>query len=290
MTAPNDLTVTWRALHDEALATLSEIDSPSVDVRRMIEEVTGAEPVEFDAQLDELVTVRAKARFDTMVGRRIEGEPLQYILGRWAFRRLDLAVDSRVLIPRPETEVVAGIAIAELAERAAGEPRALDLGTGSGAIALAIADECPETRVWAVDDSDDALAVARANLAGLGTRATKVQMLRSDWFDGLDRSLRGTFDVVISNPPYIARHESLPSVVADWEPDMALVAGPNGFEAVAKIVPSSLDWLTDSGLLVVELAPDQAESALRLASAVGFAEAEIRDDLTGRPRALVARR
>ncbi|MCH7788154.1 MAG: peptide chain release factor N(5)-glutamine methyltransferase [Acidobacteria bacterium] len=290
MTEVGDMAVTWRVLHEEAVSALSELDSSAVDVRWMIEEATGATPQEFPTQLDKLVTVQAKARFDSMVRRRLDGEPMQYVLGRWEFRRLDLAVDPRVLIPRPETEVVAGIAIAELKVRGAESPKALDLGTGSGAIALAIADECVETFVWAVDASADALVVARANLAGLGAAATRVQMLESNWFDGLDPSLRGEFDVVISNPPYVARDEHLPAVVRHWEPEMALVAGPSGFESVSHIVESSLEWLTPRGLLVVEIAPGQAEKARRLAQAVGFSDADVRDDLSGRPRALVARR
>src|SRR5581483_11962387 len=154
-----------------------------------------------------------------MVERRAAGEPLQYVLRRWGFRTLDLLVDPRVLIPRPETEVVVEVAIRELRRIDSRRPLVADLGTGSGAIALSIAVEVPDARVWATDASADALAVARANLAGIGSPAAKrVRIEQGSWFDALPAAFRGQFDVVVSNPPYIAAHEDLPPEVVDWEP------------------------------------------------------------------------
>ncbi|MYB87161.1 MAG: methyltransferase, partial [Acidimicrobiaceae bacterium] len=168
--------VCWRSLFDEArqrLAGTDGVDSPDIDARRIVETAAGAAPAEFEGVLDEPATKRAAAWFYSMLERRGAGEPLQYVVGSWSFRTLDLMVDRRVLIPRPETEVVAGLAADEVASRsdAPGGDREVivaDLGTGSGAIALSVAAECPAARVYATDVSADALAVASANLAGLG--------------------------------------------------------------------------------------------------------------------------
>jgi release factor glutamine methyltransferase len=227
-----------------------------------------------------------------MVERRLSGEPLQYALGSWGFRRLDLLVDSRTLIPRPETEIVVEEAMREAARvRPAGGLVAVDLGTGSGAIALSLAVElAPPIEVWATDRSDDALAVARANLAGLGGfAATHVQMAAGDWFDALPSDLKGSVHLVVSNPPYVADHENLPAEVADWEPHDALFAGPTGLEAIDAIVGGAPSWLATPGTLVVELAPHQAVEAAALALAAGFGEVEIKPDLAGRDRVLIAR-
>ena len=159
-------------------------------------------------------------------------------------------VDRRVLVPRPETEVVARTAIDEVvrlgARRGAHDPwggaatsfPVADLGTGSGAIALALARELPDAEVWATDVSDDALAVARANLAGVGSAATRVRLESGSWFDALPEALRGRLRLVVSNPPYVAEHEvaDLPADVADWEPRQALVSGPTGLEAIEAIL------------------------------------------------------
>jgi len=156
--------------------------------------------------------------------RRESGEPLQYVLGSWAFRSLELMVDPRVLIPRPETEQVVEVALGEI--RRHRRPVVADLGTGSGAIALSVVAEVAGAQVWATDTSEAALAVARANLAGLaGMAATRVRLARGSWFSALPAELRGRLSVVVSNPPYVADAEvaSLPAEVAEWEPREALV-------------------------------------------------------------------
>lgn len=293
-----DDTVAWRVLLAEAEARLAVagVASPASDARRLVEDASGAEGPELALALAEPATKRGVARLDATVARRAAGEPLQYVLGSWSFRDLDLFVDERVLIPRPETEVVAGLAITELARRRAavgsGAPRsrAVDLGTGSGAIALSIALECDGVDVWATDRSADALAVARANLAGIGRRAAVVTLAEGSWFDALDDGLRGTVDLVVANPPYVGADEPLPAEVADWEPAGALVAGPTGTEDLEHLVDGSLDWLAPTGALVLELAPHQAAVIAERARAAGFADAEVVVDLTGRERAVVARR
>ncbi len=284
----------WRVLLGEATERLREAGfvSPEVDARRIVERATSTSGAEYVLELDEFATERAVGFFDLMLERRLAGEPLQYVVGRWGFRTLDLFVDRRVLIPRPETEQVVEVALAELDRLVDPDSVAgpvLDLGTGSGAIALSLAVERDDTEVWAVERSIDAAAVARANLAGLGTTATRVRILEGSWFDALPDDMRGRFRLVVSNPPYVAPDDPLPSEVADWEPSEALVPGPTGFEAIAEIVPAALSWLAPGAALVVEMDPRQIETAVALALESGFVFAESRADLAGRDRMLVAR-
>lgn len=230
-----------------------------------------------------------------MVERRTGGEPLQYVLGRWGFRRLDLLVDRRVLIPRPETEVVAGRAVGELKRLAAAGrtgpvARAADLGAGSGAIGLSIACEVPGTEVWLTDVSADAVAVARANCAGLGRSAIGVRVEEGSWFDALPGEMAGRLDLVVSNPPYVRADETLPAVVAEWEPHGALVPGPTGLEAFEVLIPGAARWLGPQGSLVLECAPEQVEALVERCTAAGFEEVEPFEDLAGRPRGMIARR
>lgn len=270
----------------------------------MVERVSGYDGGELLVNEREPATAPAVAHLDDMLERRAGGEPLQYVLGRWDFLGLDLLVDPRVLVPRPETEVVAQTAIAETvrlgarhgphdAWLAADTSYAVaDLGTGSGAIALALARELPDAAVWATDASDDALAVARANVAGVGSAATRVRVVRGSWYEALPVELRGRLRLVVSNPPYVAEHEvpDLPRDVAEWEPRTALVSGPTGYEALEALIVEAPVWLDPAGAaLVLELAPHQAERALELAAAAGFVEVRVERDLVGRARVLVAR-
>lgn len=280
---------TWRERYDEARRRLGS----DVDARRIVERASGYEGAEFHLGLEQSPSERTGPFFDAMVERRLAGEPLQYVLGSWGFRTLDLYVDGRVLIPRPETEQVVEVALAELRRIDRAEPVVVDLGTGSGAIALSIAVEAKGAEVWATDRSPDALAVAQANLTGVGTLvARRVRMVEGSWFRALPTSLQGKVDLVVSNPPYVAEAEvaELPAEVADWEPRGALVSGPTGLEDVEAIIAAAPAWLAPGGVLVLELAPHQAEVAVTRARAAGFASVEVHPDLTGRERALVARR
>jgi release factor glutamine methyltransferase len=286
----------WRDLLAEAVERLTSagLSSPEVDARRIVERATATSGAEYVLELDQPATERGVGFFDQMLARRLAGEPLQYVVGRWGFRTLDLFVDRRVLIPRPETEEVVERALAELdrvilADQRRSEGPVLDLGTGSGAIALSLAVEREGLEVWAVERSPAALEVARANLAGLGSAATRVRIVEGSWFAPLPEGLRGRLALVVSNPPYVAETDPLPAVVAEWEPAEALVPGPSGFEAVEEIVSETLGWLAPGASLVVELAPDQAERAVELASSVGYAAARWEADLSGRPRMLIAR-
>jgi release factor glutamine methyltransferase len=285
-------TVSWRELLAEATARFRSagLEHGASDARRVVEQASGASPSELLLVLDELVTERGMAHFDDMVQRRIGGEPLQYVLGAWSFRTLDLMVDSRVLIPRPETEAVVEVALAELDALGARQvpTTVVDLGTGSGAIALAIAAERVRTTVWATDLSDEALVVARANIAGLGRSGARVHTGVGSWFEALPDELRGSVDLLISNPPYVATSALLPEDVTEWEPGLALWSGPDGTDDLRTIVSGAGEWLRDGGVLVCELSPEQAD-AMEAFAAEHFVEVRVEPDLAGRPRALVAR-
>jgi release factor glutamine methyltransferase len=281
--------VTWRSLLGSAEAALGR----GHEARWLIERAAGLEGAGLVAVLDELAPPQALRWCEDMVRRRGLGEPLQYVLGRWGFRGLELLVDRRVLIPRPETEVVVQVARAELAALGLlAAPVVVDLGTGSGAIALSLAAEEPGVSVWATDVSADALAVARANLAGIGSRAAaRVHLVQGDWYEALPVELEGKVELIVSNPPYVAEHEeaALPAEVSAWEPRSALVAGPNGLESIRTVVAGAPGWLGRPGVLVIEIAPHQAGDAVSMASVAGFGEVGVLPDLAGRPRVLVAR-
>ncbi len=291
---PDGQTVPWRHFLGEARTALAAagVASPDSDARRIVEQASGFEGAELTLGLREPATVRGVTAFDAMLARRLAGEPLQYVLGRWGFRTLDLLVDRRVLIPRPETEVLAGVAIDEL-DRMIGGRRtslvAVDLGTGSGAIGLSIAVERPDAHVVLTDASPDALAVARANLAGIGSAATRVTIVEGDWFAALDPGLAGSIDMIVSNPPYVAPDDDLPAEVADWEPTSALVAPDAGLAHLGVIVDTAPAWLRPDGSLVLEMAPTQTDTVASQAISVGYRDVEVIDDLAGRPRIVRAR-
>jgi release factor glutamine methyltransferase len=290
--ADGSSTVTWRALEVETERRLraAGVDDAAREARWLVEEVSGYDAAETVLAHDRPATELGVARLEQLVERRSSGEPLQYVVGRWSFRSLDLYVDRRVLIPRPETEVVVDHVLAEVDRLALDRPAVVvDLGTGSGAIAHARAAERPRVDVGATDAATDALAGARAHMAGRGRPAPRGRRGEGGGCDALPDELAGTIDVVVSNPPYVAADEVLPPEVVDWEPTSALVAGPSGLEAVEVIVGGVERWLGPQGSVVVELAPHQADAAIDLAARSGL-DAEVRPDLAGRPRVLVARR
>jgi len=276
---------TWRELQRLAQAELGSREAWFV-----LERASGLDRAGLIPRMADPVPARTVDFVEGMVERRRRGEPLQYVLGLWSFRRLELVVDRRVLIPRPETEMVVEVALAELGRLGAPRPLVVDLGTGSGAIAISMALEAPGARVWGTDRSEEALAVARANLAGMGGRvAPRVRLAAGDWFAALPRDLRGRVDLVVANPPYVGDDDVLPPEVAQWEPPGALIAGPTGLEAVSTILDGAPRWLRRPGAIVVEIAPHQADRALQLAREAGFNEVDVQPDLAGRPRALVGR-
>ena len=279
--------VTWRTLLNETIEVLGE----RPQARWICETACGLDGDEFLAELDEPATERMVAQLDAMVARYRAGEPLAYVMGHWSFRTIELMVDRRVLIPRPETEVVAGRAL-ELARGVAGQRRVVDLGTGSGAIGLSLAAELPitGTEVWLTDYSTDAVDVARANAVGLGRAAANVRVCHGSWFDALPVDVRGEIDVVVSNPPYIADGDpEVAESVLEYEPHTALFAGDDGLDDVRTIARDARDWLRSGGWLVMEIGYQQGDAVKALLEQFGFADVTIANDLTGRPRIAEAR-
>ena len=290
-----------------ATAVDAQTDEARTESRWIVEEATGWTSSELIAHLADPVTVSQVKRFDEMVARRVGGEPIQYVLGHWPFRGLDLMVDRRVLIPRPETEVLVDVALRELdrgeldrgeldrceLDLGAGVPntprRVVDLGTGSGAIAFSIAAERLATEVWAVERSAGALTVARANLAGLGRAATRVRLLAGSWFEPLPPELRGTVDLIVSNPPYIDPADSPDASVVQWEPSEALWGAGDGLGDVLAILEGAPDWLVPGGSVVCEIDAGRADRCGELARSLGYRDVGVEDDLAGLPRVLRCR-
>ena len=207
--------------------------------------------------------------------RRLSGEPVAYITGRKDFFGLNLAVDARVLDPRPDTETLVEWALDCLPQT--GSPRILDLGTGSGAVALALQHTRPDATVWAVDASEDALAVARANATRLHLG---VQFIASNWLKAVDVQRTGRFDLIVSNPPYVAEGDPhLPAL--RHEPLQALTSGADGLDDIRQIIAQAPDCLAPGGWLLLEHGWDQAASVRDLLNESGFVLVQSRRDLAG---------
>lgn len=220
-------------------------------------------------------------QLNRLLEERRSGRPLQYLTGVQPFRLLDLAVGEGVLVPRPETELVVDQCLSLLAT--VPKPKVIDVGTGSGAIALSIATERPDSRVWATEVSKKALRWARMNLEGVD--APNCELFLGDLFAPLPRDLRGTVGLVVSNPPYLSDAElaAAPRDVRDHEPSVALACGQQGMEIPAKIAEQALTWLGPGGWLVMETSPTQAGALAGLMRGI-YEEVQILDDLSGRPR------
>ncbi len=278
---------TWR----KVLATTAAVTGDRASARWLCEVAASAvDAADFAEMLDTAPTARMVEHLDAMVARLATGEPLQYVLGQWSFRHIELAVDARVLIPRPETEIVAGVAIDKA--RAFRPTRLVaDLGTGSGAIGLSLADELPleGTTVWITDASADALDVARANTAGLGRAARNVRIGFGSWFDALPQDDR--FDVIVSNPPYIEiGSPDVTAGVTEWEPASALFAGRDGLDDVRTLVSGAPLHLRSGGWLVLEIGSGQGARVADLLSRNGYVDIGILPDLAGRDRVALGRR
>jgi release factor glutamine methyltransferase len=264
----------------DALAAAG-VDEPRLDAELLLGEAMGYERSALIADGGVKVPASAGRRFGEMVRRRLRREPVAYILGRKGFRHLDLAVDPRVLIPRPETELLVEVAL-ELRPA-----QVLDVGTGSGAIALAVADELPECEVTATDTSPAALEVACANAERLGL-ADRVEFIDGTVPKG------GTFDLVLANLPYVAERDwpSLQPEVSKWEPREALLAGPDGLDTYRSFIPECallLDRYAKQreGALAAEVGEGQAPAVAELFREAGFGGIETRRDLAGIERVVL---
>ena len=254
-------------------------ERPRLDAERLLGHVLGADRIELYMHLDRPLTRDELDAARTLVRRRASGEPLQYVLGEWGFRRLTLAVDRRALIPRPETETVVERCLALLDETT--EPRVLDVGTGSGAIALAIAHEHPGARVTGIDVSEDALALARENAER--TRV-EIELRHHDLFAGLPGE---GWDLVVSNPPYVRADEisSLARDIVDWEPDVALVDRGQ----TDALVRGAATALRPGGALVLETHENGASDLAALFGEHGYVDVTVTSDLAGRERVVEGR-
>jgi release factor glutamine methyltransferase len=263
---------------------LSEHGSPTprLDAELLIGHALGLPRIELYTNFDRPLDEPELAACRVLLERRGRREPVAYILGRWGFHGLDLAVDGRVLVPRPETEVLVERCLALLDGLRA--PRFADVGTGSGAIALAVKAARPDASVTATDVSADALAVARTNAAALGL---EVELVETDLLAGVE----GRFAVVASNPPYIGEGEmaALEPEVAEYEPRLATVAGPSGTEVLERLVAAAPAALEPGGSLVVECGAGQAEAVRGLMSAAGAGETSAEPDLAGIDRVVAGR-
>jgi release factor glutamine methyltransferase len=256
--------------------------TPRLDAELLIGHALGLPRIELYTNFDRPLQEPELAACRALLERRGRREPVAYILGRWGFHGLDLAVDGRVLVPRPETEVLVERCLALLDGQEA--PQVADVGTGSGAIALAVKAARPDAAVTATDVSAGALAVAGANAAALGL---DIELVQADLLAGVE----GRFALVASNPPYIGESEvsGLEPEVAEYEPRLATVAGPSGTEVLERLVAAAPGVLEPGGWLVVECGAGQAEAARGMLAAAGAAETFAEPDLAGIDRVVGGR-
>lgn len=248
----------------------------------MLRHTLGVSHAELAAHPDRPLTAEESARFDVLVARRAQGEPVAYLLGEAEFYSLEFRVTPDVLIPRPETELLVDIALEKMACRIC---RILDLGTGSGCVAVALAKHLPQAQVTAVDVSSAALEVARSNA---GRHGAALRFVQSDWFSALGDE---RFDLIVSNPPYIAGQDGhLAQGDLRFEPRHALASGPDGLDAIRRIIAGAARHLEPVGWLFFEHGYDQATAVEALLAQAGFAQIEHRADLAGIPRVAGGRR
>ena len=251
------------------------VDTPRLDAEVMLAAALGTDRAALHADPLQMIDLDVAERFDEMVRRRVRREPVAHILGKAHFRQIELTVDHRVLIPRPETEM-----LVELAED---RQRVLDVGTGSGAIALAIAQERAGVTVTGIDSSPGAVEVARANAEALGLR---VEFLIADLVVG------GPYDLVVSNPPYV-RDSDWPGLAPEitlYEPEEALLGGPDGLDVIRRLVPAAVEVLRPGGMLAVEVGQGQSRAVEALFERSGLRLLETQRDLARIPRVVRGRR
>lgn len=271
--------LTARAALDAAVRALSETSpSPSVDADVLLRHATGLTRTAVVAQPKHVLSDAAYVEFAALVERRRRGEPVAYLTGRREFWSLDLAVTPATLIPRPETERLVECALRRIPSTPA--PTIVDLGTGCGAIALAMARECRHARIVATDDSEAALAVARANASRLNV--ANVEFLPGDWLAPLHER---RFDVIVSNPPYVRENDPhLNQGDLPFEPRAALVAGGDGLDVIRRIADAAAAHLVRGGWLLLEHGYDQAADVRAYLMRAGYREVRSYRDLAGRER------
>lgn len=261
------------------------IEAPKNETERLMAETLGIKRLELFLNYGKPLAEDVLEELRERIRRRARREPLQYILGYWDFHDIRLSVQPGTLIPRPETELLVEAVVQRL--EGVPEPRIVDLGTGSGAIALALAKVLPQAKVLAVERSPEALAQARANADALGLRE-QVAFRSGDWLEGL--SLQA--DCIVSNPPYLTEDEwaSAQPEVRDHEPKEALVAGDDGMADLKLIVTAAKSQLAEGGLIALEMGIDHGQAMQAHASACGYREVEVVKDDSRRDRFLFGRK
>ena len=271
---------------ERAAAAFREVGiaDPSREVREIFASILAVEPVEAWRHRERIEHPRIAEAFEEAVERRRSGEPLAYVIGRCGFRFLDVAVGRGTLIPRPETEGLVGAVLRWAGQRAEGWGTALELGTGSGCVAISLASEGRFDSVVATDISDAALKVARGNAARAGAA---VEFRLGSWFEPVRKN---RFSVVVSNPPYIstADYDRLDRSVREFEPRLALESGEGGMDAMTHILFATAAYLESNGMLALEIDSQHEHETLQLAAAAGWVGAVIERDVFDRPRYLLA--
>jgi len=279
--------ISIRKAYEEGKNHLKELDRPELESRLLISEVSGITEVEFYADPDRLLTRRQQRRFHRLITRRKKGFPTAYLTKRKEFWSLEFHVGPAVLIPRPETELLVEQVIKVVDSE---KPIVVDVGTGSGNIAVALARELPKARIHAIDISRAALETARRNARLNGVSG--LTFLRGDLLSPLKKAgLEGKVDVIVSNPPYVARHEweSLPPEIREHEPMNALVSGETGMEIITRLVAKSRQGLRPGGYLIMEIGSLQKDAVLRILKP-SWTDIRCVHDLSGLPRIFRARR
>ena len=291
-----------RALAVEARRLRASSQSPRLDVEVLLAHVLGTTRERLYAEPERVLRQAEHARFHELVSRRARHEPVAYLTGRKAFHAIEVGVSEHTLIPRPETETLVEVALEKLGEladerrrervegpRRREPPRVLDIGTGSGAVALAIAYALPDVHVVGLDVQYQALEQARLNADQLGL-AERCRFLVSDIFAEVPPG--SLFDLIVSNPPYVADDElaATPPDVRSYEPHAALLGGELGLDFYHRIVPAAPEFLARRGFLAVEIAGHRADEVTAIFRECGrFEQIAVRDDLGGSPRVVVAR-
>jgi release factor glutamine methyltransferase len=292
---PSLMTLGGALARAEKILKTHGIPDPGREAQLMLADLLGLKPAEVYLERDAEINPERLLILNEWLQRRCRREPLQYITGSTEFRGLKIKVNHNVLIPRPETELLAGevVAAAAAAKKKSSSPRVLDVCTGSGCIAVAVAKEAPGARLIATDISPGALKLARENASANGV-AGRIKFLEGDLFKPLEeRGLEGSFDVVVSNPPYVPGDElkEAQPEVRLFEPYTALYGGEDGFYFLKRIVAGAPDWLRPGGVLLVEIGFGQSGEAIKIISEAGEFEAPgIIKDLSGIERIVRARK
>lgn len=262
------------------------IESPRLNAELLVGHALERKRMQLYLEFERPLTEAELERIRPLVRRRAQHEPLQYVVGEEEFHGLMLKVDRRVLIPRPETELLVEMLLAAVRERGTPALRVLELGTGSGAIACALARAWPDATVVATDVSTGALEVASVNAAANAV-ADRMQFVVSDWWAAVPA---GPYDVIVSNPPYLTPEETGGAAreVRDYEPHLALTSGQDGMDALRVIAAGVSAYLRPGGVLALETGIEQHAELMRRLTAAGFAQVDSKRDLTGRDRFILA--